>query len=368
MAKGKRHAEMDKVTRMGRKRENPSGKGLLPRMEARRWADGKTVTYRYKPVGGKPINLGTDRMAALRQVLNLNQQGDSYGTLDWVWVEFQDSLRWKRYAKSTQEDYQDAWKQIQPRLGHMPASDITAPVLARYAHIERAEAPKRANTELALLSRLFGHGIKLGVCGSNPTLGVERHEMQPRTESPPEPVLVRFLSWLRQQTPQRQIIGMAAEYAAMAGNRQVEFLGLQWGEHVDMEQREVRVVRAKQRGQKRGRVVEVIHMSDRMYELFERLRLARYNRGRQSVWVFPNRGGNQYSPKGFATLWNRCVHAAMDARVLPPEQRFTFHDLRAFYTTQHKRQHGALPDLHANPQTTARVYDRSQEVPRDALE
>ncbi len=42
--------------------------------------------------------------------------------------------------------------------------------------------------------------------------------------------------------------------------------------------------------------------------------------------------------------------------------RFTFHDLRAYYVTQHKAERGALPDLHANPTTTALVYDRSRIV------
>lgn len=44
---------------MRRRRERASGFGLLPRMEARPRKDGK-VTYRYPPVGGKPVNLGTD--------------------------------------------------------------------------------------------------------------------------------------------------------------------------------------------------------------------------------------------------------------------------------------------------------------------
>jgi hypothetical protein len=48
-------------------------------------------------------------------------------------------------------------------------------------------------------------------------------------------------------------------------------------------------------------------------------------------------------------------------------QRFTFHDLRAHYATQHKRALGALPDLHADPGTTARVYERSRESRRKAL-
>lgn len=65
------------------------------------------------------------------------------------------------------------------------------------------------------------------------------------------------------------------------------------------------------------------------------------------------------------------MQAAMDASSGPPVltegQRFSFHDLRAFYTTEHKRLHGELPDLHKNRDTTARVYDRSREVKRRSL-
>ena len=57
---------------MSRPRDRASAAGLLPRMEARPWSNGKTVTYRYHPVGGKPINLGTDREQALRKVLDMN--------------------------------------------------------------------------------------------------------------------------------------------------------------------------------------------------------------------------------------------------------------------------------------------------------
>ncbi|WP_155630445.1 hypothetical protein [Burkholderia cepacia] len=43
--------------------------GLLPRMEARKRKEG--FTYRYHPVGKKPINLGHDRIVAIRKVLDL---------------------------------------------------------------------------------------------------------------------------------------------------------------------------------------------------------------------------------------------------------------------------------------------------------
>lgn len=51
---------------MPRRRDRKSAAGLLPLMEARPWADGVTVTYRYHPIGGRPINLGQDRDAAIR--------------------------------------------------------------------------------------------------------------------------------------------------------------------------------------------------------------------------------------------------------------------------------------------------------------
>lgn len=56
---------------MTRPRDRASAAGLLPRMEARPWRDGKTTTYRYHVADGKPINLGTDRAEALRRVLEL---------------------------------------------------------------------------------------------------------------------------------------------------------------------------------------------------------------------------------------------------------------------------------------------------------
>ena len=48
-------------------------------------------------------------------------------------------------------------------------------------------------------------------------------------------------------------------------------------------------------------------------------------------------------------------------------RRFTFHDLRAYYATTHKKERGTLPDLHKDPGTTAKIYDRNTEVSREAL-
>jgi hypothetical protein len=214
------------------KRNRESAKGLLPLMEARPWADGKTVTYRYHPIGAKPIPLGTDRLAAIRKVLDLLGNNKDQGTLKWIWESYTDeetpSPRWKKLVDSTRADYRQAWKEIVKTFGQMQASRIDATMVARYVHIERANSPKRANTEKAVLSNLFGHGIKLGVCTVNSTIGVEPHQLEARTEAPNEELLSRYLTWLAKQTMQRQIVGMAAEYASLAGNRKCEFLQLTW--------------------------------------------------------------------------------------------------------------------------------------------
>jgi len=109
--------------------------------------------------------------------------------------------------------------------------------------------------------------------------------------------------------------------------------------------------------------VEVVDRSPALDDLLERMRAIAKND--RLGYVFPTRTGGAYTDSGFKGMWGKLVDAAIEAKVIA--KRFTFHDLRAYYTTQHKARHGALPDLHANPATTARVYDRSKEVKRRSL-
>ena len=71
--------------------------------------------------------------------------------------------------------------------------------------------------------------------------------------------------------------------------------------------------------------------------------------------VFPNRQGNPYTRDGFSSMWQKLMVEALERGVITT--RFTFHVERR----------GELPDLHASPTTTARVYERSRVSKRDAL-
>lgn len=346
---------------MNRPKDRRSAEGLLPRMEARPRKDGKT-TYRFHPLGGKPINLGTDRVDAIRKVLDLTGKIETFGTVQWVWEKWQESANWRRLADGTQADYTTASKPLLGVFGSMAIHRVTSPMVAHYVRIKRADAPRRANIEKALMSNLFGYGIDLGVCETNPAKQVKPNHEEPKTEAPKAEVLRTFLAWLDQQSPQRRIIGMAAEFASLVGSRRVEFLDLAWPQ-VDQSAGVVRMKRAKQRGKKRGEVIEVVSITPLLADLLQRLR----DLNRECLYVFPTRDNNAYSARGFKTLWQRSVHAAIENKAIEAGERFTFHDLRAYYASAHKEATGTLPDLHKNPETTARVYDRTKIVKRRAL-
>jgi Phage integrase family len=345
---------------MNRPKDRSSAAGLLSRMEARPWKDGKTMSYRYHPVGGKPTPWCTDRAQALRIALDLSGIGDDVGTVGRLWQQYRDSAAWADLQPRTQADYMVYSRPLLHVFADMRAADITPPMVARYLRTERAAAPKRANREVSLLGTLIGLAIEIGEAETNPCRGrmVKRNPERPRSEAPDAGDMAALLSHAKTKGMQWRIITAAAEFAALVGARQAEFLRLTWPY---WSENEVRLDRAKQR--KGAQRVDRIESSAALLDLRRRLQELAH----EPVLgiVFANRHGNAYTASGFACMWGKLMREAVAAGVV--QRRFTFHDLRAHYTTQHKVQMGALPDMHASPTTTARVYERSRVGRRKAL-
>ena len=345
---------------MNRPRDRASAAGLLPRMEARPWSDGKTITYRYHVVGGKPINLGTDRIEAIRKVLEMNGAADDAGTIARLWTLYQASPAWEALRERTRADYEDYSVPLLRVFGPVQASSISAPDVARYLRVERAAAPKRANREISLLGNLIGLAIERGEALHNSCRGgqVRRNIERPRSTVPDAADITALVAHAQAKGGQWAVVTMAAEFAALVGARQAELLPLHWPQ---WSADEVRLQRAKQRA---GVVkVDRIDSSPALADL--RLRLQAVARSTTLGAVFPNRQGNPYTAAGFAAMWGKLMREAVAAGVVG--QRFRFHDLRGYYVTRHKAEAGALPDLHASPTTTAKVYERSRVARRKAL-
>lgn len=336
-------------------RDRETAKGLLPRMEARPWKDSDKITYRYHPLGGKPMNLGTDKRAAIQKVLDLNRTSSDKGTVAELWRLYQDTDDWKALGERTREDYLQCSKPLLKVFAAARASLIKPADINRYLRIERKAAPVRANREKALLSNLFDVAINRGDIDANPCKQVKRNKEQPRTEAPASEDLHALVAWLTGSSPQRKMIAHMAEFAAYSGSRRVEFLRLT-RHQIDRQRGVIRVQRAKQRG---VIVWEEIAIGEQMADLLDRMDLG------TGEWVFRTRKGNPYTEQGFKAMWSKFMRRALDAKLVA--RRFTFHDLRSFYATTHKEERGELPDLHKNPATTARIYDRSKTVKRGAL-
>lgn len=350
---------------MSRPRDRASAEGLLPGMEARQWkSDLDKFTYRYHPTGGKPINLGTDKNEALQRVLDMNKAGGSaHGTLQWLWTQYQKSKRWVNLSEGTQNDYGYAWKQLDKVFGAMQARSIKPPMVARYVHIHRADTPRRANIERTLLANILKHGILVGVCDSDPTVDVQPHTTEASTVLPSALAIERFAKWLNDgQSGQRKVLSCAMRFAALGGSRQVEFLQVTWAQ-VDYAAGVIRLIRAKQKGKKKDQVVDLIRISPALGQLLNEIKAL----DRDCPYLFPTEDNNAYTAGNFKTFWGRCIKEAIKAKVIAANDRFNFHSLRRFYATTHKATHGALPDLHANPAITARVYDGTKQVERKAL-
>jgi integrase len=245
-------------------------------------------------------------------------------------------------------------------FGATQAADITATMVARYLRKERKKAPIRANREVSLLGNLIALAIEQGEAEHNPCKGgqVTRNRERPRTVAPQAADIAALVAHAEAKKGQWRVITMAAEFASLAGSRQMEFLRLHWPMFGTDE---VRLRRGKQRGGVEK--IERIAVSPALLALRDRLQGIAKNQTLGAV--FPNRFGNPYTSSGFASMWQKLMTEALAAGAI--SRRFTFHDLRSYYTTQYKEQTGQLPDLHASPTTTARVYERSKVAKRNAL-
>ena len=338
-------------------RSRQSAHGLLPRMDARRWSNGKTITYRWSPsVGAAWINLGQDRLAAIAYVAKQMHLSSTEGTLSTLWQRYTESLEYGYLAPTTKLDYQKAAKQFLKPFGDMLARDLSAPDLYKYMTIYR-QGKSRANNELAVLVQVLQCGVHRGELTSNVAKLVSRVRVNADRYMPEIEDVSAFATWLIAKGGTRAKLAVMAQLAAYAGNRRAEFIGLTL---LQIGQSEIRLSRAKQRGNEQ---LERVTIEGELVGVVAAMRALERPDG--CLYVFTNQRGGCMTEGGFNSLWHRSMTEAVGLGVV--SRRFKFHALRKWYVTEHKRQTGELPDLHKNKATTARIYDRTKVIKRAGL-
>ncbi|HYE38852.1 MAG TPA: site-specific integrase, partial [Ramlibacter sp.] len=296
---------------------------------------------------------------AIRKVLDMNGRAGDEGTVGQLWRLYQESPQWKRLAPSTQRLYGELWASLAKGWEGGVVAAIRPADVARWLRVARADAPVVANREVAVLSNLFNLAVERGEIERNPCREVRRNPEDPRTRLVEKGELEAFAAWALKRGDSATVLVSMAEFAALTGNRRAEFRTLHWPQ---VDEEIIRLTRAKQRGNREKR--ELVAVSEALRAVLERVKAMGEHNAMGPVFRAP-RTGNPYTEAGFKAMWNRLMAAALTEKVI--EQRFTFHDLRAHYTTYFKLKFGALPELHADPATTAGVYERSREVRRKSL-
>lgn len=88
-----------------------------------------------------------------------------------------------KLAMSTQKDYQYIIEsELLPTFGNMRPDDVSAQDIAVYLEgRDRQGHGARGNKEMAVLSSVFNHGMRIRACNVNPTYGVRRNKEKPRS-------------------------------------------------------------------------------------------------------------------------------------------------------------------------------------------
>jgi len=103
-------------------------------------------------------------------------------TLAAVMADFR-THRLPRLKVSTQQDYEYIIEsRLLPIFGHMRPDDLTSQDIAYYLdQREREGHPARGNKEIAVLSSIYSHGMRIRACRFNPAYGVRRNRENART-------------------------------------------------------------------------------------------------------------------------------------------------------------------------------------------
>jgi len=324
---------------------------------------GKHEDRYYTRLGGQYRNLGPDRRAAERELRDLlagRPVAGTIGDLAAKFIEHQRALlaRGDKHALAprTIDDYEnDLAQQIVPVFGRMRPEDFRPGHAATYLEKMRAKGrATRANREIAALSSAFAYGMRVGILESNPAHGVKRNRETPRSRRVERAEVNRFLEVARRAGRSHYMIALIGLMTAITGRRRAEILSLTLSA---VTEDGLRVTEAKAKPGEIPRAF-LVGWSPLLRELLDAARALPRDDGIDSIHLFPTaRGGQAYTDSGFKAIWNRCMKAYVDAG----GERFTAHDLRAFYVSDMKER-GEDPNTHKNPATTNRVYDRRRVV------
>lgn len=322
---------------MGRTRKH--NRHLPPRMQIKRG-----VYYHTPYVDGKVRwhNLGREYGEALRQWAEREGErlmpGKTVGhAIDRYIIDALPQLKEK-----TQAGYRQSLKVLREVFGAMDLDQVRSMHVAQF--LDTAPAKVAANRHIAVLSAVYRHAIRWGWTDRNPCQGVSRNKEKARDRYIEDHELNAAI------TAAPRELALAIQFAYLTALDLSDMLALRHSDIVEYQGK--RVIRSA-RG-KTGQKVTV-ELTESLEAIIKATKHRRDGEPR-SIWLFPNRRGQQYTADGFKSNWQAFKRRqGIDWR---------WKDLRAKALTDVQRERGrdAAQALaaHASGNTTE-VYIRARD-------
>ncbi len=322
----------------------------------------RATTYYTITPDNKRVNLGHDLKEAKRKLLELDGESSPVGTiadhLDELMKERRRLVERGKLSTETLDSNALELVSLKKAFGKMSPEAVRPKHVWDYLHLYRgAEAPVRANREIALLSRMFSRLVNAGALDANPCTGVERNEENERDRLVTDVEFDAFLAFCRgnghlgTDSPVKQTSDAGLRLALAA---QIAYLtGKALGQVLKISRTQIKEDGIEFAKRKRGARTLVQWTQALRTAVDECLALpAKIT----STYLIYNGDGQPYTASGFKSMWQRMMNAWEEAE----NERFTFHDLRAKAVTDTTEAGRKASDLtgHRTEAVVSKVYDR----------
>jgi integrase len=196
---------------------------------------------------------------------------------------------------------------LRQAFGHMRPNQIKKKHLYQYA--DARKAPVSANREWSLMSQVFKHGIKWGLCEENPCVGLMRYKEKPRDRYVEHE---EFLAVLAVAPP---VIECAMALAYLTALRPGDLLRLQ-RQNLTKDGIAVTVRKTDRK--------MVFQWTDDLRTIVKRAQ--KLPTSVASIYLITQPNGQRYTESGFRGLWNRFMVKMVSGGILT--EPFEFRDIR----------------------------------------
>ncbi|AJQ86735.1 site-specific integrase [Xanthomonas oryzae] len=324
------------------------------------WEDGRWYIIEAHPEGGRPkkrtVAHRHSRLSELHAIVECARGEIERGTLAFLDERFHRSTEFKALAPGTQKDYRQSGQAAcayvlkdGSQLGRMQVTRINVPTMQRLVETLAAgrEAtamqpaieprPSKANHVLRYLRRLFGWGIRFGLCEHNPAKGVRQAKELAAHTMPEQDAFTAILRFAQQRaTFDAHTKGSVSPYlhAVMVLAYNLRLRGAEVTDLTDAHAGEQGILARRRKGSRdnvtlwneelRGAWAWLIEYRRRTMAAHERPVPPKPEQRRLVV----SQSGTPLTKSALDSAWQRMITLAIREGVIEEAQRFSLHGLK----------------------------------------